>query len=80
MEGFLHKGHYVYIDNRYTSIEVCNVLNNTTTDVVGTLRRDCKGLPDAVVKKKLKHRQLFNMNMKRTLKGHIGKIRGMSLW
>ena len=26
MEDLLHKGHYVYIDNWYTSIEICNVL------------------------------------------------------
>ena len=54
MEDLLHKGHYIYIDNWYTSIEICNVLNNNTTDVVGASREDCKRLPDAVVKKILK--------------------------
>ena len=54
MENLLNKGHCVYIDNWYTSIEICNVLNSNTTDVVGTLRRDRKGLPGDVVKKKLK--------------------------
>ena len=29
-------------------------MNNSATDVIGTLRRDCKGLPDASVKKILK--------------------------
>ena len=28
MEDKLHKRHCVYIDNWYTSIEICNVLNN----------------------------------------------------
>ena len=41
MKGLLHKGHCVYIDNWYTSIEICNVLNNATiTDVISILRRD----------------------------------------
>ena len=54
MEDLLHKGGCVFIDNWYTSIEFCNVLNNNTTDVIGALRRDHKGLPDTFVKKKLK--------------------------
>ena len=54
MEDLLHRGHCVYIDNWHTSIEICNVLNNNTTDVIGNLRRDRKCLPDAFVKKKLK--------------------------
>ena len=33
---------------------VFNVLNSNTTAVIGTLREDCKGLPDAFVKKKFK--------------------------
>ena len=54
MGDLLQKGHCVYIDNWYTSIEICNVLNSNTTDVIGTLRRDRKGIPDTFVKKKLK--------------------------
>ena len=54
MGDLLQKGHCVYIDNWYTSIEICNVLNGNTTDVIGTLRRDRKGIPDTFVKKKLK--------------------------
>ena len=50
----MHKGDCVYIDNWYTSIEICNVLSNNTTAVIATLRRDRKGLPDVFVKKKLK--------------------------
>ena len=38
MEDLLHEGHCVYINNWYTSIEVCNVLKNNTIDVIGTLR------------------------------------------
>ena len=41
MKVLLHKGHCVYIDNWYTSIEICNVLNNAIiTDVISILRRD----------------------------------------
>ena len=53
MGDLLHKGRCVFIDNWYTSIEFCTVLNNNTT-VIGALRRDHKGLPDTLVKKKLK--------------------------
>ena len=53
MEDLLDKGHCVYIDNWYTSIEICNVLTNNTTEIVGNLRRDRKCLPDAVLKNKL---------------------------
>ena len=53
MEDLLHKGHCVQTDNWYASIEICKVLNNTTTYVIGTLR-DRKGLPEAFMKKKLK--------------------------
>ena len=38
MEDLLHEGHCVYINNWYTSIEVCNVLKNNTIDAIGTLR------------------------------------------
>ena len=54
MEDLLHKGHFAYIGNWYTPIKVCNVLNNNTTDVIGTLRRDRKDITDAFVKKGLK--------------------------
>jgi len=54
MEDLLHERHCVYIDNWYTSVEVCDILNNNTTDAVGTLRRDRRGLPKEFVKEKLK--------------------------
>ena len=38
MEDLLHKRHCVYINNWYISIEICNVLNNNTTDVIVTLQ------------------------------------------
>ena len=59
MEDLLHRGHCVYTDNWYLSIEICNVLNNNTTDVTGNLRRDRKCLPDAFVEKKLKQGETF---------------------
>ena len=54
IDDLLQKRHCVYSDNWYTLIEISNVLNNNTTDVVCTLRRDLRDLLDAVVKKKLK--------------------------
>ena len=56
MGDLLQKGHCVYIDNWYTSIEICTVLNNRTTDVIGTLLQHHKGLPDASVIKKFEVR------------------------
>ena len=50
----LHTRHCVFIGNWYTFTVICHVFNNTITDVVGTLRRDHKRLPDSVVKKNLK--------------------------
>ena len=80
MEDLLHKGHCAYIGNWYTSIKVCNVLNNNTTDVIGTLRRDRKDIPDAFVKKGLKQSEtIVHMNIKWVLQSHIGRMRGMSL-
>ena len=52
-DGIFDNGHCVYIDNWYTSIEICDILNKRSTDVVGTIRRDRKGLPTDVTKKKL---------------------------
>ena len=59
MGDLLHKRHCVYINNWYTSIEICNVLNNNTTDVIVTLQWDRRGLPDAFMKKKLKQGKAF---------------------
>ena len=54
IENLLHKGHCVDIDNWCISIEICDVLNNNTTNGISTLRQDCKSLPDAFVKNELK--------------------------
>ena len=54
MEDLLHKTHCAFIDNRYTSVEIWNIVKSSTNDVVGTLRQDCKRLPDSFAKKKLK--------------------------
>ena len=49
-DEILDIGHCICIDNRYTSVEICDVLNKRSTDIIGTLRRNRKGLPDVVTK------------------------------
>ena len=76
MEDLLHKGHCVYTDNWYTSIEIY-VLNNNTTDVIVTLWWDLMKLWK---RNWSKVRQLFNMDIKWPLQSHITRRRAMSLW
>ncbi|XP_065652095.1 piggyBac transposable element-derived protein 4-like [Hydra vulgaris] len=54
LDGLLDLGHCIYIDNWYTSIEICKILKQRSTDLIGTIRRDRKGLPLSVTKVKLK--------------------------
>lgn len=50
----LNLGHTVATDNWYTSLELANELLNNDTHLVGTLRKNRRGLPKAVVEAKLK--------------------------
>ena len=54
--GLLDKGHRVYMDNYYTSCELFEELLYRYTFACGTVRPNRKGLPEAVVKAKLKSR------------------------
>ena len=79
-DGIFDNGHCVYIDNWYTSIEICDILNKRSTDVVGTIRRDRKGLPTDVSKKKLgpgERTVMYEHTLGLLLP--IGKIKEMSL-
>ena len=49
-----NKGYCIYVDNWYTSVEHCKVLKENGFDIIGTLRKDLKGLPVSVVKAKMK--------------------------
>ena len=74
---------YCIKDTVYTLITgtnpIFNVLNSNTNNVIGTLRQDCKGLPDAFVKKKFKQAETaFQYEHKMGL-AITYRIKGMSL-
>ena len=54
MEDFLGKGYSVFADNFYNSVKLAKHLSKQKTYICGTLRRDRKGNPKAIVKKKFK--------------------------
>ena len=54
VNNLLGKGYCLFIDNYYTSYEITSCLVQNKTDSVGTLRRDRKHLPKAVMDKNLK--------------------------
>ena len=54
-KDLLNLGYCIYVDNWYTSLELCANLRYVNTDVIGTLRKDRKGLPKDVVEQKRKH-------------------------
>ena len=76
MQGMPNEGRRLYVDNRYTSLPVCKYLLERNTRMCGTVRRNRKGLPGAVIRAKqqkgafvhrrrgsimvLKHRQQCN--------------------
>ena len=48
-EDVLDEGRCIYVDNWYSSVELLDKLGKRSTDVIGTVRKDCKALPrDAV--------------------------------
>ena len=53
-EKVLDEGRCLFMDNWYSSLELLSELCNRSTDVVGTVRKDRKGLPKDVMSKKLK--------------------------
>lgn len=57
LENYLGKGHTVYLDSFYNSVDLTASLYNDRTHVVGKLRRNQKGNPKFVVEKKLKKRE-----------------------
>lgn len=52
--GLLNKGHTLYTDNWYTSVDLARKLLANETHLVGTLRKNRKHIPKSVVHKKLK--------------------------
>lgn len=59
MEERLGRGHSLYMDNFYNSVELSKRLLNDKTYVTGTLRADLKGNPKDVTSKTLKKGESF---------------------
>lgn len=53
-DGLLNLGHTVSTDNWYTNLELANQLLDNGTHLVGTLRKNRRGLPKQVIEAKLK--------------------------
>ena len=53
-KNIFNKGYCVYVDDWYTSVEICKVLKENECDVTGTLQKYRKGLPISAVKAKMK--------------------------
>lgn len=54
LEGYLGKGHILYIDNFYTSVSLAEYLLSENTGMVGTLRANRRGNPKKMLSRKLK--------------------------
>ena len=65
-KDLLNQGYCIYVDNWYTSLELCANLRYVNTDVIGTLHKDRKGLPKDVVEQKRKRRNVRS-SMRKTL-------------
>lgn len=61
MQGFLHKGHCLIMDNFYNSVNLTRFLKSNKTDVIGTLNRRRLGTP----------RDIQTINEKRMERGAV---------
>ena len=52
-EDVLDEGTCIYVDNWYNSVKLLDKLGKGSTNVIGTVWKDCKTLPKDVVKAKL---------------------------
>ncbi|CAH1995996.1 unnamed protein product [Acanthoscelides obtectus] len=71
IKDLLNEGRTLYIDNFYTSVQLCKALLNCKTYVCGTVRQNRKGNPPTVCKKKLRKGEVFgqqNQNGIRVMK------------
>ena len=55
-ENILDEGRCIYVNNSYSSTELLEEIEKRSTDVIGTIQKDCKTLPKDVVNAKLKKR------------------------
>jgi len=61
----LDYGRTVYVDNYYTSVELAHKLLDRQTHLVGTARKNRKGLPKDIVEKKLKKGEIIGKESER---------------
>ncbi|CAI6369364.1 unnamed protein product [Macrosiphum euphorbiae] len=54
-------GRTLYVDNRYSSVELAEKLKTRQTHLVGTIRSNRKSNPKEVIKKKLKKGEVDSM-------------------
>jgi len=54
MAPYLNKGHHLFMDNYYNSVNLSNLLLKHKTHTTGTLRSNRRGNPKYVIQKKLK--------------------------
>ncbi|XP_045471831.1 piggyBac transposable element-derived protein 4-like [Harmonia axyridis] len=59
LKDLKHEGRILYIDNFYTSVQLCRDLLQSHTYVCGTLRSNRKGNPKTVCTKKLKRGEVY---------------------
>lgn len=59
MEGLLNKGRQLCVDNWYSSIGLAKKLLKKKTNLIGTLRRNRKGIPIAIKERKLKRGEII---------------------
>nr|CAI5844988.1 unnamed protein product [Callosobruchus analis] len=64
LKPYLMKGHDVFMDNYYNSVELSEKLLNLRTHTNGTLRSNRRGNPKQLVKKKLKKGEHFWLGKK----------------
>ena len=57
MEDFLCQGYHVFTDNYYNSVQLTHHLTTLGTYLSGTLRKDRVGLPQEIIKRKLRKGQ-----------------------
>lgn len=54
MKPYLNKGHHLYMDNFYNSVDLSNILYKMKTHTTGTLRSNRKKNPISITTKTLK--------------------------
>uniref|UniRef100_A0A1B6IXW2 PiggyBac transposable element-derived protein domain-containing protein n=2 Tax=Homalodisca liturata TaxID=320908 RepID=A0A1B6IXW2_9HEMI len=60
MQNFLHKGHIVYLDNFYNSVELAEDLFKNQTNICGTLQAGRSGNPQEVIQANLKRGEFIS--------------------